>query len=452
MREETAIVDRLARASSALTDRFPRGGARLLDAMVGLAAGNPVVLARGLASARAAVARVDRFRRILVVADLNIGDAVMLQAAVAALRDFLPNAEIDYAVSRLTGCLIGDRGPTAVHPILGATAEPGLRDAFAVRRLTDARRYDLVFNFCPFFDERSLVPAGTPVVGWVALGAMMVRGVRKPRAAAHVTVHAHRLIHTLLAPVLLPQRAHTFKGVSVALSQEAAERAADFVGQAAREGLPLVLLNPDASSRFTRPPLELELALLRGLLRLPCTPVVGAGHTAPGLEQRLLEALTPAERRRVRILPASMPLDGYAAVVDAAAVFVSGDTGPLHVAAALKRPREGGRDFRNRTAVVSLFGPTPARLYGYASGHRGFLPANQAAPSFAHEGASPCRNLTCIHKTAKTCAAVRCFEQLEPDVVLADVARVLRERQVEAVPAAIRTAVTAVPRRAAGAP
>jgi hypothetical protein len=195
------------------------------------------------------------------------------------------------------------------------------------------------------------------------------------------------------------------------------------------DGRPIVLMNPDASSRFTRLPHETQAELLRGLLRLPCVVVLGAGHTQPGIEGRLIGALPPRRRKDVRVLPASTSIDTYAAVVDAADVFLTGDTGPLHIAAARKQARLGTNGFRNRTAVVSVFGATPARLYGYASNRRGFLPANQQAPSYAHSGDSPCRNLTCINKTVKTCSTVRCFHQLDVRAVLADVAHIVTRAQ-----------------------
>ncbi|HEX9901759.1 MAG TPA: glycosyltransferase family 9 protein, partial [Acidobacteriota bacterium] len=103
----------------------------------------------------------------------------------------------------------------------------------------------------------------------------------------------------------------------------------------------------------------------------------------------------------------------YAALIDCCDVFISGDTGPLHIAAARKISRTGRYPLRNRTAVLSFFGATPARLSGYDSGQPGFLAANQDAPSWTFVSRSPCRNITCLDKLYKTCAVVRCFEGLD---------------------------------------
>lgn len=419
----------LFRASSALTDRFPQAGAQFLDAFVNASAGNALLKARELARAQATLARVRRFKRLLVVADLNIGDAVILQSFVAALRDFLPDAEIDYAVSHLARDLVDGRDTTTLYPVFRGTGVPGARDAEAVRQLTDARDYDAVFNLCPFFPDNAIAPARTPVVRWTALATILVRALRQPFAVAHVAAQMHAYVHTLFEPLLAPVRDRTFTGVSVTLAPEASARAADFVDTLHADGRPIVLVNPDASSRYTRLPHETQTELLRGLLRLPCVVVLGAGHTQLGIEGRLIGALPPRQRRQVHVLPASTSLDTYAAVVDAADVFLTGDTGPLHIAAARKQARLGTNGFRNRTAVISVFGATPARLYGYASARRGYLPANQQAPSYVHAGPSLCRNLTCINKTVKTCRDVRCFHELDVQAVLADAAHVVTRLQ-----------------------
>ena len=135
------------------------------------------------------------------------------------------------------------------------------------------------------------------------------------------------------------------------------------------------------------------------------------------LLERLLATLPTAMQQDVRIVPRSMPLDAYAALIDLADVFVSGDTGPLHLAAARRYARSGHHQFRNRTAVLSFFGATPPRMSGYDSFRPGYLAANQDAPSFCYQAVSPCRNITCVNKLFKTCATPRCFEHVDVDAI-----------------------------------
>jgi hypothetical protein len=141
--------------------------------------------------------------------------------------------------------------------------------------------------------------------------------------------------------------------------------------------------------------------------------LLGAGHSWSGVGQRLVEAVPAALRGKLRIIPKQMPLDSYAALMDLADVFITGDTGPLHLAAARRYSRSGRHRFRNRTAVLSLFGATVPRMSGYDSSKPGYLPANQDAPSWCYQAVSPCRNISCLNKYFKTCRAVRCFERFD---------------------------------------
>jgi hypothetical protein len=85
----------------------------------------------------------------------------------------------------------------------------------------------------------------------------------------------------------------------------------------------------------------------------------------------------------------------------------------MHLAAARKLSRSGRHDFRNRTAVLSIFGATPARMSGYDSVQPGYLPANQDAPSWSYTAGSPCRNISCLNKIFKTCRYVHCFDEVD---------------------------------------
>ena len=177
------------------------------------------------------------------------------------------------------------------------------------------------------------------------------------------------------------------------------------------------MLNPDAASPYTRVPFNEQVELLRQLSALAVPVLVAAGHTEANVGVRLRDALPAAQQRGLHIIPATMPLDAWSALIDRADAFVSADTGPLHLGAARKVSRSGSRSFRNRTAIHGIFGATPARMSGYDSTLPGFLPANQDAPSHTYVAGSPCRNITCLNKLYKTCQTVRCFEVTDIDAI-----------------------------------
>jgi ADP-heptose:LPS heptosyltransferase len=109
----------------------------------------------------------------------------------------------------------------------------------------------------------------------------------------------------------------------------------------------------------------------------------------------------------------------FTALIDASDMFVSGDTGPLHVAACRKFS-QSGLPLRNRTAIVAIYGATDSRMYGYDSVQPFHAPANQDVPSRSFSAPAPCRNISCINKFGKSCAKVRCFDGLPVEEIAND--------------------------------
>jgi hypothetical protein len=230
-----------------------------------------------------------------------------------------------------------------------------------------------------------------------------------------------RFVHSLFSGKRDPARDRTFPGARIAVAASGAEQTAGFLRQAALgDADPKVLLNPDTSSPYTRVPEDLLARLLDALTDGPAHVLLEQGRASREVERRLLDALPAGKRRRVTVVPATLPLDAYAALLDACDVFVTGDGGPLHLAAARKRGAGGSWTPRNRTAVLSIFGATPSRVYGYGSGQAGYLPANQDAPSRAWDAESPCRTFAHINKGAIACEDARCFfRRLDIDAIVA---------------------------------
>lgn len=413
--------------SSLLTDLFPGMGARLIDRLVAALFGNRLLIQSGLKKNLRNLARVREFRRIMVIADLNIGDAVTLQSAITALRDFLPEAEIEYAVNRFARPLIeGNPEISRVWPIFTGTYFPDKNDFRRIGEIAAGRTYDLVLNFCPLFREDKLRGVNRNTIGYAALASQLIRDEQRPGTVNHIVYKTYRYVHDMLSSFRTPQRNRQFRGVSVTLQDSAVKRAEDFLAAAdVPAGTPIVFYNPDASSPFTRIPFERQRVLLDGIAAMNVTVLVGAGHTARDIGSELVAGLSPLLRRRAVIVPSLMPLDAYTALIDLCDIYVTADTGPLHLAAARKISRDGGHIFRNRTSVFSIFGATPATLYGYDSLKPGFFAANQDAASACYDAQSRCRNITCINKMAKTCRDIRCFEQLDVNAILEDIQNVL---------------------------
>jgi len=406
--------------SSLLTRYFPRAGARVLDLIFLPSLGSSLVVALSDHRKRKQARRLNAFRRFLIVPDSHIGDAIMSQSAATAIRDCFPEAEVDYVVNKTAFPLIeGNPEMTRVIPLFLGTPSVSAAETKVLRRLIEERRYDICLNFSPFLEFDTINSNGMQTIDFMTHTPIIIRNERKPAQINHFSYQQYAFTRDWLSLISRPAGADAFKGVRVTLSDSAIEIAGRFASESSLpHDRPVVFLNPDAACRFTLMPFDQQAGLLNRIARLKVSVLLGEGHSEGGIGLRLKEALPPALQSRIRIVPATLPLEAYAALIDLSDVYVSGDTGPLHVAAARKQARTKRFIFRNRTAVLSLFGATPGRMSGYDSVQQGYLPAYQDAPSRCYIAGSPCRNITCLNKMFKTCPRVRCFEQVDVEALV----------------------------------
>ncbi len=403
--------------SSLLTRSFPRAGSRLLDLILLPSVGNSLIIALSDHHKRKQVRRFNSFRRFLIVPDSHIGDAIMSQSAATAIRDFFPEAEVDYIVNKTAFPLIeGNPEMTRVIPIFSGALSVTTAETNALRRLMAERQYDICLNFSPFIKCDKINSNGMRTIDFMTRTPILINNERKPSQVNHFIYQQYAFTREWLSLISQPRRTDPFKGVRVMLSDSAVDQACRVASEMGlSRTLPLVFFNPDAACLFTLVPFDKQADLLNRIARLKTSVLLGEGHSEGGIGLRLKETLPLGLRSQIRIVPASLPLEAYAALIDLSDVYVSGDTGPLHVAAAWKYSPTKRFIFRNRTAILSLFGATPARMSGYDSLQRGYLPAYQDAPSWCYTAGSPCRNITCLNKMFKTCRRVRCFEQMDAE-------------------------------------
>jgi ADP-heptose:LPS heptosyltransferase len=134
----------------------------------------------------------------------------------------------------------------------------------------------------------------------------------------------------------------------------------------------LVMVAPDTSSNVTRPPTDLLAGSIAGALRRKhlFAVYILPGYTDRNAAQNLYESLSPDFSGRIYMVPQAplLSLLETTALIDQAEIFITGDTGTMHLAVAVKKLREedSGYTPRNSRKVIVLFGGTNPGVHGYS--------------------------------------------------------------------------------------
>ena len=315
-----------------------------------------VSAADGLLGAGAAVVRPfrrrrppPRPRRILLLRLERIGDLLMVLPAIADVRAAMPDARLDLVVGSWNADVARSIPAVDDVELLDAAwlaregGGLGLPALLAAARRWRTRQYDLAVNFEPDIRSNLLLAAS---------GACWTTGYRSGGGGplldlaldydtgAHTTANARRLA---AAVVSATPAART--EVPLAIPPAARQRAAATLG-AAR---PLVGVHVSGGRAIKQWPPERFAAVARQLQvsRGATILLTGAAGDRP-LVASVAAALDPAW---------TIDASGDRALMDVAALlervdlFITGDTGPMHLASAVGTP------------IVAVFGPSDPVRY-----------------------------------------------------------------------------------------
>ena len=308
-------------------------------------------------------------QRVLLFRLERIGDLLMTLDAIGAVRRLLPDGELHLVVGSWNAELASlmpavDHVETLDVPWLSrerAPTPPGTLVAQAARwrRLG----FDLAINFEPDIRSNLLAAASgaTRRVGFVSKGGGAFLTDPYPYdPSAHVAANALRLAERTL-PFSGRANAHGQTGESpVSRGRPAASsplripenvRARAERLLACRDGPgPLIGLNPAAGRAVKEWPAErFAAAAARLAERTPATLVLLGTAAERAHADAVIRAL-PAGIRPVDLV-GQAPLVDLAAILQRMALLITGDTGPMHLAATVGTP------------VVAIFGPTDPRRY-----------------------------------------------------------------------------------------
>jgi hypothetical protein len=379
---------------------------------------------------------IGEIKKILVVSDVNIGDAIIIQSSIEALKHYFPDSDVDYAYSAVADPIIR-RNPqiSNLFPIFRNPFKPSESDRRSVERLCREKPYDLVINFCPFLSGHNFRCAGCTALSPAVLVTEILRAKTKRDEPANLAFRTTEYVNQLFSesPENSTKGKYYYSGTKIYLSPEvlkARDRYLKPLGISPDDVI--VFFNPDASNKYTFLDSRLQLFLLGRLLSQDSFDLLllGSGITFKGIERHLMANIPAPLREKVIVLDEEASLDTYASLLDICDLFITGDTGPMHIAAARKLCVDYMPAFRNRTAVVGIFGSSDPEIYGYDSFEDTYVEANQDAPSKVFEATPDCKNITCsLQRTTNKCPGGRCFDGLNIDEIVAYIGRYLSSSQ-----------------------
>jgi len=289
-------------------------------------------------------------KRILLLRLERIGDLLMALPGIAAVRALAPEAHIDLAVGSWNAELA--RAIPAVDAVqsldarwLGRDGQGlGLPHLLRVARAWRRAHYDLAINFEP--DVRSNFITAAAGARWTAGyrsggGGPLLDEAVDYDPAAHTTDNATRLVQTVFGAAVPDVREPL-----LTIADEHRRRARAILGSA---GTPIVAMHVSGGRPVKQwdPARFADVARRLAIARRASIVLTGSAADRPLIEQV------------ARAVPAGSVVDAsgdeslltLAALLGEADLLVTGDTGPMHIAAAVGTP------------IVAVFGPSDPRRY-----------------------------------------------------------------------------------------
>jgi lipopolysaccharide heptosyltransferase II len=319
-----------------------------------------------------------------------IGDVVFTTPAIRALRRHFPQAHIAYLVEEHAAPIVA--GSPYLDEVIVIPLTQGLRrivDDIQIARQLRQRAFDVVIDFHggPRGSWLTWLTGAPERIGYTVVGRswMYTRAIDRPRAlrARHSVENQWDLVEPLGVPRL--ERARDPMNM---LETDGARRRVDaaLASSGVPHDAPLVVLHVSAGNPFRRWPLEQFAETATSLVaRNPRLYVVlTSGPSEANAADRvgqLARSVLPANLTEHVARCGEFTLDELKSLVARAALYIGGDSGPLHIAATTD------------TAIVGLYGPTlPDRSAPWRD-------PSIPTESVELEGLScrPCDQRVCVH-------------------------------------------------------
>ena len=344
-------------------------------------------------------------KRILLVRLRQIGDVVFTTPAVRGLRERFPDARFTYIVEPAAAPIVAGN-PLLDEIIIASRGRgiAGLAEELALVGRLRAARFDMAIDFHGG-PRSSLLTwlSGAPVrLGYQVVGRSWMYTMRVPRPRRPRARHSVENQWDLLSALDIPLPDAARFPVEMRPDPRAAEAVSE---RLARAGVGadhrVIVVHVSAGNPFRRWPTAAFVALVTELVahdrrrRVIVTSGPSELQAAGGVIAQARLLLDPADRDHV-LSCGEFSLAELRALVDRAALYIGGDSGPLHVAATSTVP------------IVGLYGPT--------------LPVRSApwrAPQWITESVEV-EGLECRPCDQRTCVPgdFRCLTRLRPEQVI----------------------------------
>jgi predicted lipopolysaccharide heptosyltransferase III len=356
--------------------------------------------------------------RILLVRLRLIGDVVFTTPAIGALRRRFPDARLTYLVEAPAEPVV--RHHPDLNAIIVLERPRGLArlryDLQLAARLR-AERFDVVIDFHGGPRSGFLTWAtGAPQrIGYDLPGRRWCYTTRLPWTRSLVPPR-HSVLNQwdLLAPLGIAAADRARDAVTMAIDPAVDARVQSrLAGAGVAPGAPMIVMHVSAGNPFRRWPAAAFAAVAAELARedprrrviVTSGPSEAAAAEAVAQEARLLAGTAAAGIVRT----GEFDLAELAALVGRAALYIGGDSGPLHVAATTHTP------------IVALFGPTlPERSMPWRDPAIGAIAVDA--------GPLPCRP---CHQRHCVPGDFRCLTAISPTMVVAASRELLRSPNAE---------------------
>jgi lipopolysaccharide heptosyltransferase II len=343
--------------------------------------------------------------KILLVRLRLIGDVVLTTPLLRALKRTYPDAQLTYLVEPAAAPVV--RGNPHLTRVVVAPKRRGLarlRDDLAVARQLRHERFDVAIDLhggprAAWFTRAS----GAPMrIGYAMHGRSWIYTHVVPRTADAAPRAAVANQWDLLAPLAVPPPDPARDSLEMIEDPQAAasvdRRLRDARITAAH---PLIVVHVSAGNPFRRWPRESFEALVVALARRDSSRriILTSGPSDAAAARQIADAARAALGPMAAAVPdmGEFDLAELRALVGRAAVYIGGDSGPLHIAGTTPTP------------IVALLGPTLAERSMPWRDPQWFAEAVDAGPLECR----PCRQRECApgdfrcltHITAEQVAA-----------------------------------------------